>query len=109
MFVTHGPVQAKDPLLMPRKSCRAAFESWIRDVSSYGAIVGGRQTGKTTFLLDSRASAAPGTLSAFVDLRAFSGASWDACVGFLSEELSRQLGPAFRDGAPPYPRAGELA
>src|SRR5262245_18566358 len=91
MFVTQGPVDPQSPLFIGRTTELKKMEEWLTQVNCVGAILGARQTGKTSLLLKLRHTCREKYAAVFVDLQAIEGASASECFRYIAEELSEQL------------------
>src|ERR1700722_16761952 len=80
------------------------MEGWLRDVHCVGAILGARQTGKTSLLLKLRHTFQTKYSFAYVDLQAVAGATIDECFSFISEEIVEQLSSVVEGVMPALPR-----
>src|SRR5262245_45655678 len=91
MFVTQGPVDPQSPLFIGRTAELKKMEQWLTHVSCVGALLGARQTGKTSLLLKLRHTCQKKYAAAFIDLQTIEGASTSGCFRYIAEELSGQL------------------
>jgi serine phosphatase RsbU (regulator of sigma subunit) len=103
MFVTHGPLPPESRLFVGRLAELKRMEAWLTDVNCVGAVLGARQTGKTSLLLKLRHTFLDKYGFAFVDLQAIEGARADECFNYIAEQIVEQLGATF-DGAPILPK-----
>lgn len=108
MFHLHGPLDPESPLFVGREEDLARIDRWLRRGDAVGAVLGGRQNGKTSILLRARERARAWQTVAFVDFQAVAGADPAACARHLAEQIAEQLGGALAV-APPLPEgAGGL-
>jgi hypothetical protein len=108
IFHLHGPLDPDSPLFVGREEELARIERWLRRGDAVGAILGGRQNGKTSVLLRARERARPWQPIAFVDFQSVAGADPAACARHLAEQIADQLKGTFA-AAPPLPEgAGGL-
>jgi hypothetical protein len=104
MFVVQGPVDPRSGLFAGRSAEIATIERWLSHVHCVGAVLGARQTGKTSLLLRSRELASTRYGMVFVNLETIEGASPETCFSFVADELAEQLGmllpavPVAKDG-----------
>src|SRR5262252_8647867 len=91
MFVTHGPVPPDSRLFVGRATEIKRMETWLSDVNCVGAILGARQTGKTSLLLKLRHVLREKYAFVFIDLEAVAGADVADCVMYIAEEMISQL------------------
>ncbi|WP_437681755.1 SIR2 family protein [Sorangium sp. So ce131] len=103
-FHLHGPLDPDSPLFVGREEELAQIERWLRRGDAVGAVLGGRQNGKTSVLLRARERARTWQPVAFVDFQAVAGADPAACARHLAEQIADQLGGALR-AAPPLPES----
>jgi serine phosphatase RsbU (regulator of sigma subunit) len=97
MFVTEGPVDPQSPLFVGRDAELKQMEAWLISVRSVGAVMGARQTGKTSLLLRLRHLLRDKYAFVFIDLEAVAGAGLSECVSYIASEmidqLTEQVGP----------------
>jgi len=91
MFVTKGPIDPDSGLFIGRSGELAKMESWLQHGNCVGAILGARQTRKTSLLLKLRRIFAEKHAFAYVDLQAIDGADTVECFNFIAEEVCSQL------------------
>lgn len=103
MFVTHGPLPPESRLFVGRLAELKRMESWLIDVSCVGAVLGARQTGKTSLLLKLRHTFRDKYAFAFVDLQAIEGAKADECFNYIAEQMVEQLAESI-DGVLTLPK-----
>lgn len=103
MFVTHGPLPPESRLFVGRLAELKQMETWLTDVHCVGAVLGPRQTGKTSLLLKLRHTFRDKYGFAFVDLQAIEGAQADECFNYIAEQIVEQLADTI-DGAPLLPK-----
>jgi len=72
------------------------METWLTDVHCVGAVLGPRQTGKTSLLLKLRHAFRDKYAFAFVDLQAIEGAQADECYNYIAEQIVEQLAETTR-------------
>lgn len=105
IFHLHGPLAPDSPLFVGREEELVRIERWLQRGDAVGAVLGGRQNGKTSVLLRARERAWPWQPVAFVDFQAVAGADPAACARHIAEQIAEQLGgtltasPARPDGA----------
>jgi len=92
MFVTEGPVDPESSLFVGRTHELAAMGRWLHTVNCVGAVLGARQTGKTSLLLKFRHMFRNQYPFTYIDLQAIEGASVDECFTYLAEEVLSQIG-----------------
>jgi len=97
MFITHGPVAPDSPLFVGRTQELAQMEQWFHQVRFVGAVLGARQTGKTSLLLKTRQQNQAKYQFVFIDLEAIFGANEQECFTFIAEETLEQLGRTTAD------------
>ncbi|WP_437309311.1 SIR2 family protein [Sorangium sp. So ce388] len=102
MFHLHGPLDPDSPLFVGRQEELNRIEGWLRRGDAVGAVLGGRQNGKTSMLLRARERARPWQPIAFVDFQAVAGADPATCARHLAEQIIDQLGGALI-AVPPLP------
>jgi hypothetical protein len=104
-FVVQGPVDPRRGPFVGRGGELTRLEDWLGAVRCVGAVLGARQTGKTSLLLRSREILDDRSHMVFVNLEAIQGASPGDCFAFIAAETGEQLGlgspgeAAPRDGA----------
>ena len=103
MFVTHGPLEPDSPLFVGRQAELAQMDQWLQQARYVGALLGGRQTGKTSLLLKLRHHFQAKYRLVYVDLEAIHGGSETDCFEFIAEEMIDQLGDADDDAAADLP------
>jgi len=91
MFVTHGPLPPSSSLFVGRTAEITRIETWLTDAHCVGAVLGARQTGKTSLLLKLRHELREKYAFAFVDLQAVEGANAAECFSYIAEQLVEQL------------------
>jgi DNA-binding winged helix-turn-helix (wHTH) protein len=91
MFVTHGPVPPDSRLFVGRVAEMKRFEKWLSHVDCVGAVLGARQTGKTSLLLRLCHAFRDKCGFAFVDLQAVVGAQPAECFNYIAEQMVEQL------------------
>jgi serine phosphatase RsbU (regulator of sigma subunit) len=97
MFLTHGPLPPESRLFVGRAAELKRIEAWLRDVNCVGAVLGARQTGKTSLLLKLRHTLRDKYAFAFVDLQAIEGAQADECFGYIAEQIVEELAETTRE------------
>jgi hypothetical protein len=97
MFVVQGPVNPGGDAFVGRSAELALMDEWLQSSRCVGALLGARQTGKTSLLLRARARLAARYQFAFVNLEAIEGAELRDCFTFIAEELLENVS----SGAPP--------
>src|SRR5215472_17072838 len=103
MFVTHGPLPPESRLFVGRLAELKRMETWLTDVNCVGAVLGARQTGKTSLLLKLRHRFMDKYGFAFVDLQAIEGARADEGFNYIAEQIVEQVGAKI-DGALTLPK-----
>lgn len=98
MFVVQGPVDPRNGLFFGRSAEIAHIEKWLDYVHCVGAVLGARQTGKTSLLLRSREISGSRYGMVFVNFEAIEGATPEACFSFIAGEMLEQLGAASPGG-----------
>ncbi|WP_437759539.1 SIR2 family protein [Sorangium sp. So ce1389] len=101
-FHLHGALDPDSPLFVGREEELFQIERWLRRGDAVGAVLGGRQNGKTSVLLRARERARTWQPIAFVDFQAVAGADPAACARHLAEQVADQLGGALMN-VPPLP------
>ena len=91
MFVTEGPVDPESPLFVGRTAELNQMETWLTSVRCVGAVMGARQTGKTSLLLKLRHLLREKYTFVFIDLEAVAGAQMAECVEYIASEITAQL------------------
>jgi len=104
MFSTMGPLPPDSALYVGRESELHLMESWFTKVDCVGALLGARQTGKTSLLLKLRQHLQDKYALVFVDLQAVEGATTEDCYQYIAEEILQQLG--LKDGNVLLPNDG---
>jgi hypothetical protein len=102
MFVTHGPIPPESRLFVGRTVELARMENWLPHVNCVGAVLGARQTGKTSLLLRLRHLLRNKYAFVFVDLQAIEGAQ--ECFGYIAEQILEQLTEMIGDVDLPLPQ-----
>lgn len=105
MFVTHGPVPPESPLFVGRAIELKRMERWLTDANCYGALLGARQTGKTSLLLKLRHAFLDKYAFAFVDLQGVEGAQPRECFRYIAEQMLEQLAETIDGEEPHLPKA----
>jgi serine/threonine protein kinase len=97
MFITKGPINPESPLFVGRAKELEKMESWLRQADCVGAVLGARQTGKTSLLLKLRHRFRDKHAFAYVDFQVVEGASVAECFNFIADQIRSQLahGKAF--------------
>jgi hypothetical protein len=106
MFVTKGPIDPESRLFVGRADELNRMEGWLSDVHCVGAVLGARQTGKTSLLLKLRHTFHAKYSFAFIDLQAVEGATIDECFSYISEEIVEQLSSVIDGEMPAVPKDG---
>jgi serine phosphatase RsbU (regulator of sigma subunit) len=101
MFVTNGPVPPDSPLFVGRVAELKRMERWLTEVNCYGALLGARQTGKTSLLLKLRHSLSDKYAFVFVDFQAIEGAQPQQCFAHIAEQMAEQLADTIGGEGPP--------
>lgn len=92
MFVTQGPLDPESRLFVGRSAELTLMEAWLVSVRCVGAVLGARQTGKTSLLLKLRHLLKGKYACVFVDLEAVTGAELPECIAYIASEILGQLG-----------------
>ena len=92
MFVTEGPLHPESRLFVGRAAELIQMEAWLTSVRCVGAVLGARQTGKTSLLLKLRHVLKRKYAFVFIDLEAVAGAELDECLTYIACEMISQLG-----------------
>lgn len=93
MFVVQGPVNPGGDAFVGRSAELTLMDEWLQSSRCVGALLGARQTGKTSLLLRLRARLATRYQFAFVNLEAIEGAELRDCFAFIAEELLENVAP----------------
>jgi len=104
MFVTHGPVPPESPLFVGRAAELKRMERWLTDADCYGALLGARQTGKTSLLWKLRHTFLDKYSFAFVDLQAVEGAQPRECFNYIARQMVEQLSETIKGEDVPLPK-----
>ncbi len=88
MYVT-GPVPPESRLFVGRTAELTRMETWMAHVNCVGAVLGARQTGKTSLLLKLRHLFRDKYAFVFVDLQAIEGSQ--ECFSYIAEQIVEQL------------------
>jgi serine phosphatase RsbU (regulator of sigma subunit) len=91
MFVTEGPLHPESRLFVGRSAELSQMEAWLINVRCVGAVLGARQTGKTSLLLKLRHLLREKYAFVFVDLEAVAGSDLGDCVTYIASEMVSQL------------------
>ena len=98
MVITDGPVDPESRFFVGRTDELKTLQSWLSSTSCVGAVMGARQTGKTSLLLKLRHALRRKYAFAFVDLQSIEGADVRECFSFIAAEMRAQLpGSTARD------------
>src|SRR5262245_45559345 len=92
MFVTQGPLDPESRLFVGRSAELSRMEAWMVSVRCVGAVLGARQTGKTSLLLKLRHHLGGRHACVFIDLEAVAGAELTECIAYIAGEMLAQLG-----------------
>jgi serine phosphatase RsbU (regulator of sigma subunit) len=101
MFVTSGPVPPESRLFVGRAAELKRMETWLADVNCVGAVLGARQTGKTSLLLKLRHAFRDKYAFAFVNLQGIEGAEAQECFSYIAEQMVEQLAETINNEALP--------
>jgi serine phosphatase RsbU (regulator of sigma subunit) len=107
MFVTEGPLDPESDLFVGRRPELKRMDAWLQNVNCVGAVLGARQTGKTSLLLKLRHMAQAKYAFAYVDFQAVQGADTSECFSYLAEELVAQLADTTGSATLPSPRTSK--
>jgi serine phosphatase RsbU (regulator of sigma subunit) len=102
MFWTHGPVPPESRLFVGRTAELTKMETWLTHVNCVGAVLGARQTGKTSLLLKLRHVFQDKYAFVFVDLQAIEGVQ--ECFSYIAEQMVEQLTTILDDADLPPPK-----
>jgi TIR domain/AAA-like domain len=91
VFVLQGPIDPRQEMFVGRAAELATMEVWLRAPRCVGAVLGARQTGKTSLLLRAREVLGDQYGLVFVNLEAIESASPQICFAFVAEEILEQL------------------
>jgi len=91
MFVTEGPLHPESHLFVGRAAELQRMEGWLLNVRCVGAVLGARQTGKTSLLLRLRHLLQGKYAFVFVDLEGVAGADLGDSVTYIASEMISQL------------------
>ena len=91
MVVTDGPVDPRSRLFVGRAEELKTLETWLANIDCVGAVMGARQTGKTSLLFKLRHRLQRKYAFAFIDLQSVEGADIAECFTFIAAELRDQL------------------
>jgi hypothetical protein len=106
VFVVQGPVDPREGLFVGRQQELALMEEWLRAPRCVGALLGARQTGKTSLLLRLQQRFGDQYHVAFVNLEAIEGAEAAACFTYIGEELIDQTGAGVGESGAAAPSDG---
>jgi hypothetical protein len=98
MFVTHGPVPPDSGSFVGRAAELKLLETWLAHVNCVGAVLGARQTGKTSLLLKLRHLWQGKYAFVFVNLQAIDGAEVKECFTYIAEQMAEQLSDILDQG-----------
>ncbi len=101
MFVTNGPVPPESRLFVGRASELKRMQTWLADTNCVGAVLGARQTGKTSLLLKLRHELRDKYAFVFVNLQGIEGAPEQECFSYIAEQMLEQLAESISREAPP--------
>lgn len=104
MFITTGPLPPGSPLFVGREAELTRMQAWVDRANCVGAVLGGRQTGKTSLLLQLRARLRETTGTVYIDFEGIQGANLLDCYTYLARELLEELGDRVTGTAPALPR-----
>ena len=91
MFVTQGPVDPESNMFAGRAAELRQMETWLPTTHCVGAVLGARQTGKTSLLLKLRHALGGKYAFVFVDFEAIAQAKLAECLSYISREMISQL------------------
>jgi len=103
MFVTQGPVDPESRLFVGRAAELKKMQTWLTHVNCVGAVLGARQTGKTSLLLKLRHTLRERYAFVFVNLESIKGASVDECSSYIADKTVGQLAEAIAKPSPLLP------
>jgi hypothetical protein len=91
VFITQGPVDPASPLFTGREAELDRVAEWLSYVRCVGAIMGARQTGKTSLLYQIRHRFQDRYRFVFVNMEGVVGATDEECYEFLAQEITDQV------------------
>lgn len=91
MFVTQGPVDPESSMFAGRAAELRQMETWLPNTHCVGAVLGARQTGKTSLLLKLRHALGGKYAFVFVDFEAIAQAKLADCLSYIAREMIDQL------------------
>jgi hypothetical protein len=92
MFWINGPVPPDSRLFVGRQAELDTIGAWLSEGNCVGAVLGARQTGKTSLLLKARQMLQRRSEFAFIDLMAIGGAPPEECYRYVAAEIVQQCG-----------------
>ena len=87
MFVVRGPVSPDSPLHVERHAALDQVSGWLVESGCVIAILGARQTGKTSFCHWLRARLNDRYAFTYVDFQGFDGSTWTECARYIADKL----------------------
>jgi hypothetical protein len=91
MFVTQGPIDPESNMFAGRAAELRRMETWLPSTHCVGAVLGARQTGKTSLLLKLRHAMRSKYAFVFVDFEAVAQAKLAECLNYIAGEMIDQL------------------
>jgi len=91
MFVIEGPLDPESQLFVGRAAELAQMQQWLSGVRCVGAVMGARQTGKTSLLLKLRQLLRGKYCFVFIDLEAVAHGDVAECVDYIASEMIAQI------------------
>ena len=104
MFVTQGPIDPESNLFAGRGAELRRMEGWLPNTHCVGAVLGARQTGKTSLLLKLRHTLGAKYTFVFVDFEVVARATLAECLNYIAKELIAQLDGRISGVEPPVLR-----
>ncbi len=101
MFVTQGPVDPGSNMFAGRAAELKRMEAWLPNTHCVGAVLGARQTGKTSLLLRLRHTLGSKYAFVFVDFEVVARATLTECLNHIARELVEQLAGRITGVVPP--------
>jgi AAA-like domain/Calcineurin-like phosphoesterase len=90
-FLTQGPLPPGSKVFVGRSEELKKVESWLRNLNCFAAIMGARQTGKTSFLLKFRETCRDRYSMVYINLQCIEGADLEQCYRHIADELLQEL------------------
>jgi hypothetical protein len=90
-FVTQGPVPPNSSLFAGREQELKTIDSWCRNLDCYAAVMGARQTGKTSFLLKFKENCRERYAFVSVNLQGIDRPDLERVCRHIAEEIQQQV------------------